>query len=188
VILRGLPPENPNPICYIGIDPGLSGALARIVPSAGIAEAVPLPTLSDGTRRFLDLMAIREILTGWISGTSPSVLLERAQPMPRDGPVGAFRYGEVYGALKAVLACLEIPFETVHPATWKARMLESKGKDAARILATQLFPQKEALFRPKNSHNMAEALLLAEYSKRIFQHPAPQKESKTTRQIRKTKM
>jgi len=82
--------------------------------------------------------------------------------------MGSFRYGEVYGILKGVIVSLELPLLEVAPITWKNKMIgKGKSKDASRMLAAQLFPQLSDRLRLKKDHGRAEAILLAEYGRRV---------------------
>ena len=66
------------------------------------------------------------------------------------------------GALEAVLACCEIPFELVEPSVWKrAHPLRGGDKEGARQLALQLFPAAHLLLARKRDHQRAEAALVA---------------------------
>ena len=155
----------------VGIDPGLSGAIAYVGPS-GDPIARVIPVIKNGTRRSLDLGGIRTMFAAWkIVGTpGVHVFLERAQPMPRDGAMGAFRYGESYGMLVGCLDGLGLEVTTVHPATWKSILFSgtTRTKDDARALAAEVFPSMAPKLVTKVSHNMAEALLLAEYGRRVL--------------------
>ena len=159
-----------NHITYIGIDPGLSGAIAVI--GSGACFAVDVPLFNDGTKRYLDIIGFRNLLLETTEKTGKLnclVCLEKAQPMPRDGSMGSFRYGEVYGILKGVIVSLEMPLLEVAPITWKTKMVgKGKGKDASRMAALQLFPQLAERLKLKKDHGRAEAVLLAEYGRRVF--------------------
>lgn len=155
---------------YIGIDPGLSGAIA--IMGSGLCSAMDVPLFNDGTKRYIDIIGFRNLLLEAAEKTGKPnclVCLEKAQPMPRDGSMGSFRYGEVYGILKGVIVSLEIPLLEVAPITWKTKMVgKGKGKDASRMAALQLFPQLAERLKLKKDHGRAEAVLLAEYGRRVF--------------------
>ena len=149
----------------VGIDPGLSGAIALAGPDN--VSAWDMPLLNDGTKKQLDLLNIIDLLKSFPE--TSKVVLEKAQPMPRDGSMGSFRYGEVYGALKALIVSMKLPLIEVAPITWKTKIVgKGKDKDASRMLVMQLFPQLSKQFQIKKSHNRAEAILLTEYGKRFL--------------------
>jgi hypothetical protein len=71
--------------------------------------------------------------------------------------------------LRGILAGIGVPFADVHPSTWKADVFRGVGgsdKDAARMMAAQLFPSIAEKFALKKSDGIAEAILLADYGKR----------------------
>lgn len=154
---------------YIGVDPGLSGAIAAIGPETLLTKN--FPCLNDGTKRYLNIIELRDLLIELVEPYGKDnclICLEKSQPMPRDGVMGSFRYGEAYGILKGLFVSMEFPLMEVAPITWKTKMIgKGKDKDASRMLASQLYPQLGEFLKLKKDHGKAEALLLAEYGKRI---------------------
>lgn len=149
----------------IGIDPGLSGGIAVIEADNVRLEKMPVLVDSKTGRRHVCVSKLKEIL----SASLPAfVVLEKAQPMPRDGSMGSFRYGECFGTISAVVEMLGFECLQVHPATWKTAMqLKGATKDDSRAMATEIIGNPDA-FHKKNSHNLAEALLLAQYGRKIL--------------------
>lgn len=154
-------------MCFIGIDPGLSGAIGI---GGKNPQAWDMPIFDDGKKRSLNILALRDLLLS-IQEKNPecSIVLEKAQPMPRDGSMGAFRYGEAYGIIKGLVVSMGFPVMEVAPITWKSKIVgKGKDKDASRMLVIQTFPSLASEFKIKKSHNRAEAILLAEYGKRYL--------------------
>ncbi len=148
----------------IGIDPGLSGGIAIIEEDKVSLEKMPIVIDAKTGRRRICVVKLKEILSTCLSAF---VVLEKAQPMPRDGSMGSFRYGECYGVISTVVEMLGMECLQVHPATWKTAMqLNGVSKDDSRKLATKIIGRDA--FSKKNSHNLAEALLLAEYGRKII--------------------
>jgi Holliday junction resolvasome RuvABC endonuclease subunit len=143
----------------LGIDPGVHGGLAVIELENGAAprlvDAVDIPTVGTGAKERVDVLALR----AWIQTYHPDRAgIERAQAMPKQGASSGFKYGRATGALEAVLACCEIPFELVEPAVWKrTHHLRGGDKEGARQLALQFFPTAHALFARKKDHGRADA-------------------------------
>lgn len=177
----GVPVETPNIVeqtvatkadvgrVWIGVDPGISGALACLAPSGAPLFCVDMPIWSDGRRSHINLRELRQLLLEWV-GHKPEnafVSLERSQPMPRDGTVGAFRYGETYGTIKTLLILDGYTLGEVTAATWRPKMVGRGDKDRSRIVASDLFPTIAAQLSRKKDHGRAEALLLAEYGRRL---------------------
>ena len=159
---------------YIGIDPGLRGALAVIDEALDVIALHDVPTLTlkarGGNTQQYDLPGMAQLLRPYV-GQSAHVTLEESQAMPGQGVRSTFTTGVGFGAWLALLAALEIPYTRVRPAVWKRMfMLRGQDKEAARLLAQQLFPSTD--LRLKKHHNRAEALLLAAHGQGIRKAPA----------------
>ena len=130
------------------------------------------PTLtlkaSRGTRHEYDLPGMVQLLQPY-AGHGAHVVIEESQAMPGQGVRSTFTTGVGFGAWLALLAALEIPYTRVRPAVWKRMfMLRGHDKEAARLLAQQLFPSAD--LRRKKDHGRAEALLLAVYGQQGSHH------------------
>ena len=148
----------------IGIDPGLSGGIAILEGSNVRLEKMPVLVDAKTGRRHVCVSKLKEILS---TSLPAFVVLEKAQPMPRDGSMGSFRYGECFGTISAVVEMLGMECLQVHPATWKTAMsLKGATKDDSRAMASGIIGRDA--FSKKNSHNLAEALLLAQYGRKIL--------------------
>lgn len=147
-----------------GIDPGLSGAVATLVDGQP-GPLLDMPVVQVGDWREVDAAA----LAAWIRGVRAqhpgadfSACVEKVSARPGDGGTSAFRFGEGYGQIKAVLGVLGIPYSRAIPAVWKRHMgLLGTEKDAARQLALVRFPDAAHLLQRKKDNGRADALLLA---------------------------
>lgn len=160
--------------CYLGLDPGLGGAVGVLYDSETWAEVWDTPvtaaTIRGRTRREYDLRAMWTLLNtalrwrGDGAGQSLAVI-EAVSPMPREGVVSASRSGYGAGVWHGLLTAIGIPYRIVHPATWKrAEGLIGRDKAASRLEAQRRFPSVE-LGRVKD-HGRAEALLLADFARK----------------------
>lgn len=136
----------------IGIDPGTSGAIA-VVDGIYPPQWHKLDCTEGDAKSFLlshDL-------------TDSFAYLELVHAMPKQGVSSVFKFGQCYGFLRGLLVGLGIPFEEVTPQKWqKAMGCLSKGdKNVTKAKAQQLFPGV------KVTHAIADALLLAEYGRRV---------------------
>ena len=153
---------------WMGIDPGLGGGVGFI--NNGKTNSFHTPTLknSKGKNQF-NTPAMVDIITG--SGTynleNIFCIIEAVHSMPGQGCVSVFSFGYGYGLWVGIVAALGIPYQLVAPQTWKKSLLQDtlKDKTASIVLAQQLFPDFHAKF--KKDEALAEALLLAEYGRRI---------------------
>jgi hypothetical protein len=150
---------------HIGIDPGLSGAVA-VVDHAGVFVVVhdtPVLTLrvARGTRRDYDVPGMCALLGPYV-GAGLHVIIEESQAMPGQGVRSMFTCGYGYGLWLGILAALQVPYTPVRPAVWKKAFSLGKDKEAARLRAMQLFPAAD--LRLRKHHGRAEALLLAHWA------------------------
>jgi crossover junction endodeoxyribonuclease RuvC len=147
---------------YLGIDPGLSGALAIVETINGdvpaLIDAIDMPAVGTGAKARVDIIAAAQ----WIAKHAPSVAyVERAQAFPGQGASSGFSYGRAVGAIEATIALCSIPMVLVEASIWKRRLhLPGKDKEAARQKALQLFPSQHALLALKRWHGRAEAALI----------------------------
>jgi hypothetical protein len=148
----------------IGIDPGLAGAVAVLGATGTLEALADTPTLTlkvqRGTKHAYDGPGMVTMLRSY-ADRQAHVLIEEAQPMPRQGTRSMLTLGFGYGLWVGILATLQLLYTTVRPAVWKKAFSLGTDKEASRLRAMQLFPGAE--LRLKKHHGRAEALLLAHY-------------------------
>jgi crossover junction endodeoxyribonuclease RuvC len=140
----------------LGVDPGMSGALALC---------------RDGAWDVLDVPIVGHeinipVLCGWLREQKPDhAIVEFASARPGQGVTSMFRFGCAYGEVKALIAAFEIPLTIVAPTRWKPMVGLPKGadKEASRLRALQLFPDQAAHLARKKDHGRADAMLLAHF-------------------------
>ena len=160
---------------HVGIDCGISGAVAAIDAKGRIISLQDIPAVSvkigKRTRTaYCDgpMATMMEALVFLKSaGGDVQVTIENLHAMPRTGSVGGFSQGMGLGLWLGILAVLRVPVTRVEPARWKRDLLIPAGadKNASIVRALQLFPSCPDLGR-KRDHNRAEALLIAEWGRR----------------------
>lgn len=155
---------------YIGIDPGLSGAVAVIgdVP----LEVTDTPTAlveGDSTKRKYLVPAMAALLKPYSYNGDVLAVLENVHSMPKQGVASSFCFGEGKGMWEGILAAYGIPTELVSPQRWKKEIMADQGKDksAARFKAMALFPSFAGQLKLVKHDGRAEALLMAEYARRL---------------------
>jgi crossover junction endodeoxyribonuclease RuvC len=151
----------------IGIDPGLSGAVALYNTETGalVVEDIPTLALTRGGKAKRDVNVPE--LARIIDAAQPDrAFIEAVSSMPGQGVSSVFKFGEVLGIIRGCLAF--VPTASVPPAVWKRAMgiPSGSGKDASRALATNLFPRHSSLFARVKDDGRAEAALLAVYGAR----------------------
>lgn len=161
----------------VGIDPGLSGALALLGPS-GLHALHDMPVMAKGkgagrVKNEVNGAALSHLLREWVDGHADEVLVvvERVSSMPGQGVAGVFSLGDTIGCIRGVVAARGYPVQFVTPQAWKKHFGLTAGKDVdgkelARAKAIQLFP--EADLARKKDHNRAEAILIARHGWEVF--------------------
>jgi len=146
----------------VGIDPGLSGAIATITPGGLIVEDMPTVEIvvNGKKRRSVPPALLVEILK---NSNPDKVILEQVGVRPGEGAVGAFSFGRGFGQIEGILAALNFPTILVYPATWKRKMSIPADKGGARMKAMALFPKNAELFKRVKDDGRAESALLAYY-------------------------
>jgi crossover junction endodeoxyribonuclease RuvC len=147
----------------LGIDPGLTGAVAALDQDHQVVMLEDLPTVTRGggrVRREVDPAGLAHLLRP-IAGEIRMAIVEQVASRPGQGVASVFSLGHTTGAIVGVLAALAVPYQMTTPRSWKKAAGLTADKDHARTLATRLYPTVN-LSRVKD-HNRAEALLLARH-------------------------
>lgn len=161
----------------IGIDPGLSGAIAALIDGEA-GPILDMPTMQVGAKTEVDARAIAAFIRELRRAHPGAVFegcVERVRAMPpkgdrRPGAQSSMNFGESYATAKAVLAVMGIEYSRAEPASWKRHFgLTGEGKDASRLLAIARFPAAAAQLQRKKDDGRAEALLLALWHKQRHQ-------------------
>ena len=146
----------------LGVDPGLSGALAFYDTERGDLDLVDMPTLKAGTggKRVIDIHALHREVSSRADFVDHA-FVEFVGTRPGEGAVGAFSFGEGYGALKGVIVANGVPCTFVRPAVWKKALGVPAAKDGARARASQLMPAHAAKWQRVKDDGRSEASLIA---------------------------
>ena len=153
---------------YVGIDPGLSGAVA-VINEDFVINLYDCPTLKVGKKNEPDTLGMSRILERVAFTRAGLVVgIERVHSMPDQGVASTFKFGMGFGVWLGILASLKLSHELITPQAWKKVMMSGmpKEKDASRQRALQLFPASADDLRLKKHHGRADALLIAEYMRR----------------------
>lgn len=146
---------------YIGIDPGVGGGIAVLNAEGHVLSAVKMPPTDADLYEHLGLCRFGPGSDG------TRAVLEFVRAMPKMGVASMFEFGRGYGAIKMALLANQIPFEEVTPRKWQGALmcLTHGDKNVSKQRAQQLFPQATL----KITHAIADALLIAEYGRRLEQ-------------------
>ena len=169
---------------FVGVDPGVTGAVAIIAGTHVQVFDTPTAELKAGRRKktvFVPREMARTLkdkilnLLGPGPGLSSPLetetfcVLEKVHSMPGQGVSSSFSFGEGYGMWQGILATLGIPYELVTPQAWKKEMMAGMGikeKGASRVRALELFPQMTNILSRVKDHGRADAILIAAYGRR----------------------
>jgi crossover junction endodeoxyribonuclease RuvC len=152
----------------LGIDVGLTGAVAVLTDWGTPLECFDLPVMANGKKsaRVKQQLNARALAKAIHRGEYEYLaFIEQQSARPKQGVSSMFSLGHSMGTIQGVLAALGIPFIMVQPQEWKSCFkLQHAEKDASRTVAARLFPTME--LHLKKHHNRAEALLIARYGVR----------------------
>ena len=145
----------------IGIDPGVSGAVAILNSRGHLLDVFDAPTVEMKVGKALKRRISPEILVSLLLPfTDASAWVEQVSARPGQGVSSMFAFGESYGLVKGVLT------NTATSNAWKKELQLNAGKDASRAKAAQMWPQKAGEFSRVKDDGKAEAALIAEYGRR----------------------
>lgn len=148
----------------IGIDPGLSGAVAFYDTVEGSVEIHDMPTVelarNGKNKREVSAALLANILT---SRKADGAFLERVNAMTGQGVSSVFSFGRSSGIVEGILAAYDIPTTLVTPQAWQKAVGQRTGKDGSRERAMQLFPAHADLFKRKKDDGRSDAALIAYY-------------------------
>ena len=145
----------------LGIDPGLSGALALY--DGDKLKIFDIPTVAAPKRgREVDWPELARIVDA--AAPIAHAFLERAAARPGQGVSSMFKFGTVYGGLRGIVSANFIPITLVTPQTWKSALSVPRSKDGARQRASELLPRYSGQWQSRSHHGRAEAALIALYA------------------------
>ncbi|MFA5266309.1 MAG: hypothetical protein WC378_21000 [Opitutaceae bacterium] len=163
----------------LGIDPGVSGAIACLDENQKLCWVLDMPVMTlSGTKQQVNGAEItrffKENLTRGSSGNFLDVLayVELVHTMPGQGGSSQGNFMMSYGKVLGALEALGIPYRLVTPQSWKRRAgvpgkktgpdgKKNINADMSRTLAQQLYP--DAPLGLKKHVGRADAILIAKY-------------------------
>lgn len=157
-------PKPPIIRSYIGVDPGMSGGVAVIIPRFNaLPELYPMWGTETDMLKGLRLIQL--------DVDHPKAYIELIQTSIH--AIGKSQMSKLYGnysQLRMALLAAEIPFETVRPVEWQRGLkippkkkgeTRAKWKNRLKAKAQELFPSAKGL-----TLKTCDALLIAEYCRR----------------------
>ena len=143
---------------YIGIDPGKSGAICVL-------------SVSDIDFYQFSEVGYANVLSRFVNDPECFCILEKVHAMPKQGVSSMFSFGMNFGFIQGLLTAFKIPYQLVDPRTWTKSFGCGNDKEEHIKTAQRLYPTanlKRTERCTKCHDGFADALLMAEYGKRIY--------------------
>ena len=144
----------------LGIDPGISGALAWVSDDGHLICTSDMPVIEINKKKKVSPYILADMLK---ARTCTLAVIEEVSAMPGQGVTSMFGFGYSAGILAGVCAGLMIPTVLYRPAVWKRAAGVPADKGAARQMAQRFWPGCRDFDRVKDD-GRAEAALLARWS------------------------
>lgn len=152
----------------IGIDPGLSGAVAVLTGTDSLS-VFDMPTMTvernGKAKRQVSATELAEIIY-IMKSDDCHVYCERVGAMAGQGVTSVFSFGRSFGMIEGILAAFKLPVTYVAPATWVKAVGRGQGKDASRARAMEIFPNNQTDFKRVKDDGRADAALIAYWGSR----------------------
>lgn len=155
----------------LGIDPGLSGALAFY--SDNDLQTFPMPLtigkkLKSGkkAKNTVDMYELAELIDSWAKDIKFAII-EEVHAMPNQGVTSMFNFGMTYGIIQGIIAANLCPIHYVRPQTWKGVLQVPADKKLSRARATELFPAYSNQWCKAKWDGRAEAAMIALYGSKL---------------------
>ena len=150
----------------IGIDPGLSGAIA-ILEDNKVLSIFDMPVMAEGkkNKRQLNSAQLVDIIKENIKiNDDIAVVVEQVNAMRGQGVTSMFNFGQTFGAIKGVCAALKLPIFFVRPSKWKKHFdLLNSSKDSSRTKVIEMYPSLSNQLTKKKDVNKSDAILIARF-------------------------
>lgn len=166
---------------YIGIDPGIYGAISFYNEETGQISSNDMPVIpAKDNKRQIDILRLNILFN---IEESVFCVIEQVTAMPGQNSVGTLQMGFGNGIIQTILTLHRIPYAIVHPKTWmKSFAIQSPSKidipsAGARkkiikqniySVASKLFPDIELVTKGgRLLDGRSDSLLIMEYGRRL---------------------
>ena len=150
----------------IGIDPGLSGAIA-VLENNKVLNVFEMPVMSEGKknkRQLNSALLVNLLKENVINNEEVAIVVEQVNAMPGQGVTSMFNFGQTFGAIKGICAALGFPIFFVRPSKWKKYFeLINSSKDSSRTKAIEMNPKLSNQLAKKKDVNKSDAILIARF-------------------------
>ena len=150
----------------IGIDPGLSGAIA-VLENNKVLNVFEMPVMSEGKknkRQLNSALLVNLLKENVLNNEEVAIVVEQVNAMPGQGVTSMFNFGQSFGVLKGIFSAMQIPMDFISPIKWKKYYnLINTQKDSSRTKAIEFFPYISSKLSRKKDANKADAILIASF-------------------------
>src|SRR5271166_878997 len=118
----------------LGIDIGVSGAIAHLNEDGDLLGVWDMPALEGGNggRRAVNAPLLADLIANL---PASHAFVEYVGARPGEGAVGAFSFGRSRGVVEGVLGAAGIPCTFIAPASWKRAIGIKPGGEGAKHAA-----------------------------------------------------
>lgn len=155
--------QEPIDVAVVGIDPGLTGAIALTNKDGCVGLwDIPVEATTGFIKHRVNVNALSEIIDDILTMYPRALfVLERVASRPAQGVASVFSIGDTVGCIRGILAAYGVSPTVVEPAKWKQGLGLGKEKEESMDMAKSVFPGLESKLSRKRDHNRAEALMIA---------------------------
>lgn len=146
---------------FIGIDPGVSGAITALDENGKVVALTKMPQTMGELLSFLQQF----------TDNDTTCYLEKVHARPGDGAASMFKFGQGFGWLQMALLAAKIKTIEVLPNTWMRGLgIKSKKKDETKtayknrlkFVVEQLFPDQKVTLWNSDALLIVHALYVAD--------------------------
>ena len=161
---------------YVGVDPGVNGAIVVINDAGGLLVARKMPTVASGKRRRGSSQRVDPVaVCSFLESLNPYysldafVVIEEVAAGPMTSRHSVHVLAESAALVEGVAVGFGFRVARVRPQVWQLAMLRASDsgstKDAATARALELWPTLAGALRLKKDQGIADAALLAEFAR-----------------------
>jgi crossover junction endodeoxyribonuclease RuvC len=154
---------------FIGIDPGINGAVAFVSDRHTFARACVFDLPRHATEHRLDGYALAALMRKHAPADDETrVYLEQIHAAANHSGGGASMQSmgammRSVGIIEGAIDCTRFPLHCVTPQRWKKFFGLTKDKAQSLALARKLYPEMQSSLKRKKDDGRAEAVLLAHF-------------------------
>lgn len=150
----------------IGIDPGISGAVAFVGETEIKLFDMPImqsPWIKKNSN-IVDVKTLYNLIDG-CPHAIVSINIEIVHSMPKQGVASTWKFAGAFYSAVTIANMFEYPINMVLPSMWKKKFgLINMPKDAARLACLQMYPHLQPQLKRKKDVDRADALFIATYT------------------------